>query len=276
MNGWVKFALWVNLAALTALGLAYPHLVVSPGPVIAAHQELETSCFSCHTPLVGASDAKCVACHKVKDIGVLTTKGKPVVRLNPLGPFHQKLTEGACASCHSDHRGISDYRTKRAFAHDVLDQASLKQCVGCHNLPKDDLHKSASDACHQCHVTERWKPATFKHDLLSQDDLRNCQSCHLRATPRDDIHRNAPESCHQCHGVKGWKPATFKHDLLSRAELRKCQSCHGHKAPQDNLHLTSSGRCGNCHAIDRWKPAKEREGSGAGPAFNTWGGGWGD
>ena len=41
-RGWLMALISANLAVLIALVFIYPHLMVSPGPVVAAHAELNT------------------------------------------------------------------------------------------------------------------------------------------------------------------------------------------------------------------------------------------
>ena len=60
----------VNLAALVLLAIFSPHLMISPGKPIDAHAELATDCFACHTPFLGSTPEKCIACHKVAEIGI--------------------------------------------------------------------------------------------------------------------------------------------------------------------------------------------------------------
>ena len=62
-RGWLMALISANLAVLIALVFIYPHLMVSPGPVVSAHAEINTDCFACHAPLRGASSGRCIACH---------------------------------------------------------------------------------------------------------------------------------------------------------------------------------------------------------------------
>ena len=257
MNRFIKILLWFNLAAILVLAIVYPSQMLSPGPVIKGHQEMAADCFACHTPLFGARSEKCVSCHKVDDIGLRTSKGKPIVKNKPMVAFHQKLLDQDCVSCHSDHEGVIVFREVQKFSHALVDQKTLKQCVGCHKLPNDKLHESTPKDCLMCHTTEKWKPATFKHELLAKEQLNNCKSCHLQKTPMDRIHENASKDCKVCHTTEKWKPATFKHELLPKAELRVCENCHIKKAPDDRRHRESTNRCKNCHTTNKWKPAKD-------------------
>ena len=75
----------VGVLALVALVFVYPHLMVSPGPLVPGHRALATDCFACHAPLRGASSAKCVQCHATTDIGLRTTHGRiPLTGVMPL------------------------------------------------------------------------------------------------------------------------------------------------------------------------------------------------
>ena len=255
MSKFVKILLWLNLAAILVLAIVYPGLMISPGPVIKGHQEYATDCFACHTPLFGARSEKCISCHKVDDIGLLTTKGKPVVKSKPATAFHQKLLGQDCVACHSDHEGVIVFREVKKFSHALVDDKTLKQCVGCHKVPADRLHEATPKDCLMCHITDKWKPATFKHELLLKKQLNNCQSCHLQKTPRDKLHENASKDCKVCHSTNKWKPAIFKHEFLAKKQLNNCQSCHLQKTPKDKLHENASKDCKVCHSTKKWKPA---------------------
>jgi hypothetical protein len=63
---WFIALIAVNLLVMVALAFVYPHLMVSPGPLIGAHAELATDCFACHTPWRGIAsnglrDLPCLA-----------------------------------------------------------------------------------------------------------------------------------------------------------------------------------------------------------------------
>ena len=60
---WLLAVIAANLLVLVALVFIYPHLMVSPGPLVQGHAELDTDCFACHAPWRGAASERCVACH---------------------------------------------------------------------------------------------------------------------------------------------------------------------------------------------------------------------
>ena len=69
MSRILKFLLAANLIVLAVLVFVYPHLMVGPGKLIPGHKQLETDCFACHAPLLGADSRRCLTCHKPEEIG---------------------------------------------------------------------------------------------------------------------------------------------------------------------------------------------------------------
>ena len=116
----LKFILAANLIVLAVLAFVYPHLMVGPGKLIPGHQSLESDCFACHAPLLGADSGRCVSCHKPAEIGRLTTTGKAIVKPLTASPFHQQLISQDCVACHSDHAGVKRYRLQGHFNHCLL------------------------------------------------------------------------------------------------------------------------------------------------------------
>lgn len=214
-----KWMLGANLAVATVLTFVVAHLMVSPGKLIEGHTETETDCFACHDAFLGSSTAKCVECHKIADIGRITTKGVAVVSTK-LNPFHKALTEPGCTSCHTDHAGMALYREKPPFPHDGVEPAKREDCVSCHRRPDDPLHRAVSDKCADCHKVEKWKPAKFDHDVLAPKVLADCYSCHKAKVPDDPLHRGATKKCGICHTVDTWE--------------RKCPGFCGYKLKKDD------------------------------------------
>lgn len=230
---WLWIVIWANLCVLVTLAFVYPHLMISPGPLIPDHAALSTDCFACHAPLRGATAERCIVCHAVADIGLRTTLGAPVPARNaeaaPLKlSFHQELTELDCMACHSDHAGpLLNQRNRKPFSHALLQLARRERCDSCHTPPSNDRHQQLLVGCAQCHTTAGWKPASFDHAALPKAELSRCQSCHQ--APTDTLHRQISGGCGQCHAPKAWKPATFEHTkyfLLDRHHNRSCVTCH--------------------------------------------------
>ncbi len=227
-RSWVLSIIAVNLIVLIALVFVFPHLMISPGPVIPAHADIATDCFACHSALRGASSERCQSCHIVADIGIRTSKGIALRKAKPKAAFHQQLLEQDCVACHSDHVGPKLTRhSRKPFSHALIKTDVRTKCNSCHAKPDNTLHRNVSVACHQCHTTDAWKKATFNHDLLAANAALKCEGCHGK--PKDNFHRQIQGNCQQCHSVKQWKPSTFNHDrffLLDRNHDAACSTCH--------------------------------------------------
>jgi hypothetical protein len=210
-----------NLVALAVLTFVYPHLMIAPGPLIEAHRELTTDCFACHAAFRGSTATKCATCHKLADIGRLTTTGQPITDRKIHVPFHQNLIDQDCVACHSDHRGLQVYRAQNKFSHDLLNAATRERCEACHQKPADSLHAKISGNCLQCHQQDRWKPATFAHDKFFQLDKNHnseCVTCHTG----NDFRR------YTCYGCHEHAPATVQaqHAEEGIRNLDNCVECH--------------------------------------------------
>ncbi len=232
----VKLVLAINLVGITILTFVYAHLMVSPGKLIDGHAELETDCFACHKVFLGASSDKCISCHKVADIGVLTTKGVPIAN-NTKGasitnkknraPFHQNLLEQDCVACHSDHSGMEVYRIRQRFSHQLIDTATRKQCISCHRAqrPDDATHRTNSDNCAQCHTTKKWKPATVNHDkfFVLDDYHKRCSTCHRIPSKENPDYKKY--TCYSCHEHT---PEKIREEHLEEGihDYENCVKCH--------------------------------------------------
>lgn len=212
----------LNLVALVALAFVFPHLMVSPGPLVKGHAGLATDCFACHDPWRGASSARCVDCHAVTDIGLRTTKGVPIAARTIKASFHQKLIEQDCMACHSDHQGPKlTKRSRKPFSHALLDLAARDRCASCHAAPRDTLHRDLKDECSQCHGDKAWKPATLDHSklfVLDRDHDAPCATCH----------RNGDYNRYTCYGCHEHSQAKVRQEHLEEGirDFENCVECH--------------------------------------------------
>ena len=267
----------LNLLVLVALAFVFPHLMVSPGPLVKGHAELATDCFACHGAWRGASSGRCIECHAVADVGLRTTKGVPIAAGTIKGSFHQELIEQDCMACHSDHQGPKlTKRSRKPFSHVLLKVAVRESCSSCHAVPKDTVHRDLKVECGQCHQSKAWKPAHFDHTLLASAALDRCESCHN--APTDRLHRQIQGNCKSCHKTEAWKPATFDHNkyfVLDRDHEATCDTCHKnndysrytcygcHEHSQAKVRaehveegITDFERCVECHRDPRVEPQK--------------------
>lgn len=211
----------VNLTVLLLLAAFAPHLMVSPGKLTDAHAELATDCFACHTPFRGSTQAKCVRCHKVDEIGLKTTDGLPIGQEKKNVAFHQKLTESDCVACHSEHRGVQAFRPISRFSHQLLAPAVNQQCDGCHRNPDDALHRKIEGNCGYCHTQEHWTPATFDHDdyfRFDRDHTTECKTCHVD----NDYNNYTCYGCHE-HSRSGIRAEHVEEGIY---DYENCVECH--------------------------------------------------
>ena len=222
----MKRSLWIAvslvLAAILSLSIIRPHQMVSPGDLIPAHAALQDDCFACHSPLKGASAARCISCHVVADIGLRTTKGAAIPPSVLRSAFHQALIEPDCMACHGDHPGMMlPKATSVRFDHALLKADARARCQSCHRAPGDDLHRGQNLPCANCHQPPRSKPATFVHDRyfrLDRDHNASCATCH----PGGNYKR------YTCYGCHEHDPARIlaEHREEGIRNIDNCVRCH--------------------------------------------------
>jgi hypothetical protein len=217
----VPLIVLANLAVVLALVFIYPQFMISPGTLIEAHRTLDDDCFACHTPFLGSSPAKCTACHKVQDIGLVTTQGVVIAGEKKSVAFHQHLTEEDCVACHSDHKGVKAFRPISQFSHQLIEPSFVQRCDSCHSSPDDSLHRMIAGNCGQCHGQDGWKPATFDHDRyfrFDADHTTACATCHVG----NDFRSYTCYGCH-AHSRSGIR-ASHLEEGIDRYE--NCVECH--------------------------------------------------
>lgn len=210
-----------NLAILVLLAFFMPQPLISPGRNIEAHAEFSTDCFACHTPFIGSTPEKCVACHEVAEIGLKTTRGVPIAGEKKNVAFHQELLEDDCVACHSDHKGVQAFRPISQFSHDLLRPALQEQCDSCHANPGDSLHLKIQGSCGLCHTQQAWLPATFDHDEYFRFDRHHetaCETCHVD-------NNYAGYTCYGCHEHSRSK---IREEHLEEGirDYENCVECH--------------------------------------------------
>lgn len=219
-----------------ALSTAAARAQVSPGPLAAAHRDLDklTLCFQCHTT-GGAMTTKCLACHTEITWLVQRNRG-----------FHARGQGRECAKCHPDHAGV-EFRMiswengpperfdHRRAGYALEGRHASIECRDCHQ-PKNQ--RSA--------VAGRIRKKDRAGSWLGLDSA--CASCH-----KDPHTGRFGTGCESCHGTSGWnaiKESGFDHNK-TRYPLRgkhasvACASCHD---PQRAWGKTPAfAACGGCH-----------------------------
>jgi len=209
---------------LTALAVAFPHVMLNPGQLTEGHKTLDDNCLACHTPFRGATSVQCISCHKQSDISVKTVAGAllPIKSSNAL--FHKGLADNSCNECHTDHKGRVAKKALKTFKHESLSRSISNNCITCHTnqRPKDALHKFAKGNCTECHTTKRWKPATFDHNRyfgLDSDHKASCKTCHT------DPGNYKQYTCYNCH-EHSLSIIAAEHRKEGISNYQNCMKCH--------------------------------------------------
>jgi len=219
---WGLIVIAVSLIGLAVLVFAFPARMIAPGAVIPAHARIADDCFACHAPLRGASAERCVACHKLADIGIRTTAGVSIRRSKSTVAFHQSLAQQDCMACHSDHAGPRLVgHAHKPFAHSFLKPQVQRQCESCHAIPQATFHQSLKKDCARCHTVTGWTPTTFNHDRffrLSGDHDAPCATCHVESN-------FTRYTCFGCHEHRR-AAVLAEHAQEGIRNIENCVRCH--------------------------------------------------
>ena len=214
------------LILAAAFVFVFPDVAIGPGRVSKGHFSVANKCWTCHQPFRGAGFEKCTSCHKISDIGRITTTGEPLPQTGKKRRvlFHAGLADPDCNSCHIIHVGERHSKSVSTFRHDVLADTIKSNCGSCHNedKPLDTLHGQVSQQCSACHKTSGWRPATFDHNAYFRFDSNHptrCNTCHMDA---------GSYSTYTCYGCHDHTPANMaaKHAEEGIRNLEKCARCH--------------------------------------------------
>lgn len=215
-------AIGALLIGIIAFAFFRPDIMVAPGPVRPAHAAIANDCFACHVPFRSASPGRCIACHKLADIGRLTTMGVPVLHAAKMPVFHQALTVPNCMACHSDHAEPRlTRRVEKPFQHVLLKPMLRTECSGCHVPPDTPLHRQNRANCSTCHSDRAWKPAHFDHSryfVLDRNHAVACTTCHVASTYQR----------YTCYGCHEHQPARIRaeHSEEGIGNISNCVRCH--------------------------------------------------
>ena len=242
----------LSILVVVIISFTSPHLMLNPGELTKGHQKIKDECTACHKPLRGINELRCIACHKIDEIGTDSYKLNPNADKNIIHLFHSKLKTNTCTSCHTDHKGLNAGVTLREFKHSFLADDEQANCQSCHKLQSNKLHQSVTNNCGACHTTTRWQVgAIFSHSQLIDTLQKSCIACHEK--PKNQLHQAISSECNLCHSNTHWKPATFEHSAYFALDNNHNTSCN-------NCHTTSSYKqytCYGCHEHSQGKIAEE-------------------
>jgi len=237
-----------SLAPLLLLTIYAPSMMIQPGKLIDPHMEMADSCFACHTPFIGSTSRKCTGCHALEEIGLKTTKDLVISQEKKNVAFHQKLIEGDCIACHSDHKGVQAFRPIGQFSHQLIELSVREQCEGCHGKPVDSLHLKIKGGCSECHATDAWIPATFEHRDYFRFDREHpsaCETCHI----------NSDYTGYTCYGCHEHSRSKIREEHAEEGirNYEKCVECHRSGDEDEAKHIwrTKQGRWDGHHQRHR-------------------------
>lgn len=282
-------AAWCGLMA--ASPVAAQNIIerlITPGPLAAAHADLENNCNACHTSFQrAAQNAQCLDCHDEVRADISR-------RRKFHGRFDQARTR-ECRTCHSDHQGrnyaLVRFNRER-FDHSFTDyplegghravacaschrgnrnfRGTTATCATCHH--SDDPHLGRlGRQCQECHQVAGWQQLRpFDHRaqagfvLSGAHATTTCTACHRGQVWRglasecidchraDDTHRGARgTACASCHRTTAWSAVTFDHSSTGFPLIggHAVATCQGcHGA--GNARTNPPQDCNACHAAD--------------------------
>jgi len=261
----ITAALWIIGAVMFSIFAvsAAAQDMLTPGPIDGGHAEHISKCSSCHQPLAGPTDSKCLNCHK------------NIARAELRKSNVHYLVKMACSDCHKLHgTAIGKARLRLGAQFHPNAQGFMEgkhsgiDCRGCHPGSQYERLSKACESCHdqrphgptirsgcaKCHTTLNWEKAKSKHvtNLVGKHKTAPCGACHRgmvpSQTPRDCSACHSAEhkarvstACDSCHNQVSWKQ--IKRDHRPEANCRIC-----HAKPSEHR----DGPCLSCHTTDSW------------------------
>ncbi len=209
---------------------------ISPGELSSFHSHLEgvSNCTQCHILGEKVSNDKCLNCHTELKERTSQNKG-----------YHSSIeVKGKeCATCHSDHHGLS-FQIIKMDANKFNHTLTGFPLAGAHVKKK----------CGDCHSPKKISDSKIKNKKFTFLGLKeSCINCH------DDYHKKTlSENCANCHDANAFKPASkFNHTnakfkLSGKHVTVECIKCHKveikeGKKLQEFTGL-QYGNCNGCHA----------------------------
>jgi len=222
-------ATWITLLTTTLLGLvamvAWPQVMIMPGPLASHHHAQQADCFTCHTPLRGTPEAKCLACHALAGIGLLTTTGQPLPVPTWRSNLIHNVQPGTCMDCHFEHYLKGRPAQAEHFPHEILSPALLDSCGACHaaQMPQNQFHAFPATTCMPCHNLTRWDMVKFDHSRFVLDRAHNvaCAICHTATTGFTGY------TCYGCHTHTPANMQSMHVGVpMNNVPLNNCVVCH--------------------------------------------------
>lgn len=225
-SGLAWLALLVALATLGLVTVGNQQVAYRPGKLSVAHTQAsvdgerligENNCTACHEPWGGATDTKCVACHK------------------QAGHQEGLAQLGSCTACHTEHRQLAN-----------LAQVYHQECVACHRDLQPDPGKTLRVA-KAITAFEKDHPE-FKLTIVKGGVETKVSLSDPKGRTAD---QNRFKFNHQCHlvGNCNKRPPTIENPV-QEVEKLTCDSCHKVKGDTGIIDDRSYDKyCARCHPL---------------------------
>ncbi len=217
----------------------------TPGPLSAAHHQLETKCEACHVkPFQSVRDETCMNCHKaVHDHApsgrLALARAEPGLGGKVLwGVAHAfgKPGPGACVDCHNEHQGMNR-----------MELPKQQFCADCHGSLKDRLKDTGlGNASDFGRIHPQFSPA-----VMTDPVAKTFQRVSLDANPREN---SGLEFEHKVHldprGGVAKMAMTLSGDKGYGANGLVCADCH--RPSEDGVRfkpITMERDCEACHSL---------------------------
>lgn len=217
----------------------------NPGPLSAAHANIEGKCATCHTPNKRVEAADCIVCH---------SNSESLLQRQPTA-FHSTI--GRCSECHFEHQGRE--RRLTTMNHEALAEIGLKRTNPSARglLASASLNEIADWVSAKPSGTQPTDAGGPPH-LSMKETLLNCNTCHAN----QDVHRAFfGTSCGECHSTSAWTIAEYRHPS---AASRDCAQCHQAPPSHTMMHFqmvsmmvagqphAKVNQCFLCHQTTAW------------------------
>jgi len=210
-----------------------------PGPLDSGHATFGRDCGQCHqTPFVQTKNDACESCHKT--IGWHFPLDTPAAKALHDSVFSADESQGRCASCHRDHKGIH-----------ALKRQDSPICTDCHQDLKT-RHPSVAFG----NVTDlKTDHPTFKLSMLIPGKTGKDAVVRIPQSDKAQmVEKSNLKFPHDVHlSPKGVRSPTGKQQL-------ECKNCH---APDETgtrfKPISMKEHCQDCHSLEFEPKATTRQ-----------------
>ena len=117
-----------------------------------------------------------------------------------------------------------DYMPSEGYkksSHNLLRGQNINDCISCHKVPADSLHRGGDQNCAHCHTANHWRPTTLDHSRYFRFDKHHgpdCLACHQKNNYKE----------YTCYGCHEHTPGKIRKEHLEEgiSNYQNCAPCH--------------------------------------------------